>query len=156
MPILRWSEHDGLVHVPPSEMGAVEHDVLSTVRAQLAPYGPDAAEVGVVWSDGAGMWFVEITPTNTTAAPVSIGIDGDELLLNFGKTRLEMWQGDPTPVERLKRYLRAIFAGEFEEAGWGSDRFAKLRLDGDETFACGSVHFPVPWAWRRKTRYDSY
>ena len=138
-----------------ARFGELEADVLATVRRCLEPYGPGAADVSTIWSDPAGMWFIEVTPRRSDAASVSIGVDGDELLLTFARTRVELWSGTPTPIEQLGQFLGSIFAGDFEEAGSG-DGFAKGRFPSGKLFRCGSMHLPLPWAWRRKTRYSSY
>jgi hypothetical protein len=130
--------------------------VLLTVVGCLESHGADAAEIEKVWSDNAQMWFVEVRPHRTGAASVSVIVDGDELLLSFGKSRTEIWRGDIPPVERLRMFLDAIFAGDFEEAGLGNDRFVRGRLPSGRTFRCGSMHLPIPWVLRRKTRYLPY
>ncbi len=104
------------------------------------------------------MWFIEVVPRREGAASVSVGSDGDELLLQFGRTRVELWnykQG-PTPIDQLRQFLPAIFGGQLEEAGFGDDRFARVELRDGRTASVGSAHLPIPWGWRRRHRYQSY
>jgi hypothetical protein len=104
-----------------------EQEVLSVVQASLAAHGEDAAEVTYEWAERARMWFITITPRRDNGASVSVWSEGDELLLTFGQTRLELWNSKrgPAPMAQLSEYLHAIFAGDFEEAGSGDDRFTR-------------------------------
>lgn len=136
-----------------------EREVLAVVHAALAPHGEGAAEVDLVWSDGFGGWFIEVTPNRVGAASVSVGCDwGDELLFTFGHTRFELWNSKrgPTPIEVLRQYLPAIFGGDFEEAGTGDDRFVRIHLADGRTVSGGAMHLPFPWALRRRKRYAAY
>lgn len=144
--------------VTTDELPPFEREVLSVVLEKLAPHGPDAAEVTSEWSDRAGMWFIEVAPRRTSGAPVSIGSDGDELLLQFGRTRVELWnyKNGPSPIDQLHEYLASIFGGHVEEAGSGDDRFARLELPNGKTASVGSAHLPLPWTWRRRHRYEGY
>jgi hypothetical protein len=142
-----------------AELPAFEQEVLSVVHAALSPHGGEAAaEVEVVWSAGMGGWFIEVTPRNVNAASVSVGCDGKELLLAFAHTRLELWdyKRGPSAIEQLSEFLPAIFSGAFEEAGFGSDRFARVNLPNGKTASVGAMHPPFPWALRRRKRYASY
>jgi hypothetical protein len=145
--------------VPDPEPGDFEREVESVVRAALAPFGEGAAEVEFEWSAGFGGWFIEVTPRREGAASVSVGCDWNhEVLLSFGHTRLELWntKRGPTPVEALSQYLPAIFSGDFEEAGFGDDRFARVNLPNGKTARVGALHPPLPWALRRRHRYAPY
>jgi hypothetical protein len=142
-----------------AELPDYEREVLSTVHTALAPHGEDAAEVDVVWSAGFGGWVIEITPNRVGAANVSIGCDwNDELLLQFGHTRLELWNDKrgPTPIEQLRQFLPAIFAGDFEEAGSGSDRSARVNLPDGKTASVGRMHLSFSGARQQRHRYASY
>ncbi len=102
-------------------MDAVE----SVVQVQLVPFGASAARVETVWSPRARIWFVEVEPAASGAVRVSIGVEGDELVISLPRTHWEIWsfKSGPTVLETLASDLEAIFAGKIEEAGVGSDRF---------------------------------
>lgn len=91
-------------------------------------------------------------------AGLSVGVDGDELIVHFGGTRLEIWSNtrQAPPVDQLKRFLAAIFAGDFVEAGSRKNGFARIRLDDGSVATVGEMHLPVPWRLRRTRRYDPY
>jgi hypothetical protein len=74
--------------VTTDELPPFEREVLSVVLEKLAPHGPESAEFRCKWS--VAMWFIEVAPCRTSAAPVSIGVDGDELLLHLGLPRGEV------------------------------------------------------------------
>lgn len=135
-----------------------ETEVHAMVRRLVADVGGDAADITFEWGDRAHMWFVEVAPHRTGAAAVSIACMGDELTLSFAHTRVELWnyKRGPTPLEQLEQYLTGILRGEFEEGGSGSDRFARVSLPDGRTARVGSVHLPVPWALRRRKRFQPY
>ena len=131
---------------------------LAVVRECVAKYGDDVATVDVEWSDPAGMHFVEVRPRSDRAAPVTVGIMGDELWMKAGKTRFEIWRSERRrdPLSVLEETLDAVFAGRLEEAGTGDDRFARILLPNGTVSRFGAAHLPLPWSWRRRHRYAPY
>ncbi len=104
------------------------------------------------------MWFVEVEPAAQGAAAVSIGVEGDELVVSLPHTCWEIWRSKRgrSVLEVLASDLEAIFAGRIEEAGFGSHRFAHLLWPDGKIRSVGSAHLPVPWRWRHRSRYCSY
>jgi hypothetical protein len=135
-----------------------ERDVLAAVHDALCVHGENAAVVTCEWFDGAKLWQVHVVPKRRGAAAVWISFLGDELVLGFGWTRVELWRSrrGPTPVAQLRQFLAAIFAGRFVEAGRGDDRFARVELAPDERISVGAAHLPIPWTMRRRHYYDAY
>jgi hypothetical protein len=131
---------------------------LAAVRGCVACYGDDAATVEVEWSEPTGMHFVDVRPRSSGAASVTVGIMGDELWVRAGKTRFEIWRSErrPEPITVLEATLDAVFAGCLEEAGSGDDRFARISLSDGTVARFGAAHLPLPWSWRRRSRYAPY
>lgn len=143
---------------PPPPRGMLVDAVESVVHAQLLPFGASAARVETVWSPRAGMWFVEVEPAAPGAATVSIGVEGDELVVSLPHAHWEIWRSKsgPSVLAALASDLEAIFAGRIEGAGVGSDRFVHLLSSDGKVRSVGSVHLPVPWRWRRRSTYHPY
>lgn len=102
----------------------------------------------------ADMWFVDVRPSNPSAASISVGVFGDEFLVSVPNARWELWsdkEGRP-PLAVLERHLDAIFAGRIEIAGGA----VRLELSGGETPRMGNASLPIPWRWRRRTSFLPY
>lgn len=138
-------------------MTAFDRAVLAVVDDALSEHGGDAATVTCSWLEDARMWWIDISPRFEDAASVTIAVLDDELVLGFGRTRVELWASGrgPTPLAELSRYLAAIFGARFEEAGRGDDRFCRIELGGRRAVV-GVVHLPLPWRMRRRQRYSPY
>ncbi len=104
------------------------------------------------------MHFVEVRPRREGAAPVTVGIMGDELWVRAGRTRFEIWRSKrrPNPATVLEAILDAVLAGHIEEVGTGDDRFARVSLPDGTVARFGAAHLPLPWSWRRPHRYAPY
>jgi len=74
--------------------------------------GGAKAAVDTVWNDRARMWFVEVRPERERAAPVSIGVEGDTLMINAGGSDVEMWgrEGE-LPYDALRNLMAEVVAG---------------------------------------------
>lgn len=132
--------------------------VLAAVEGALAPHGADAATV-TVDRDVNGLWEVDVEPARPGAARLNVvggEADGDdEIVMTFGETHVYIW-GTPAEVaDWVGRYAEAVFAGRFEEAGWGSDKRARIELASGDVRTVGSVGLPVGWH-RTRRRYGSY
>jgi hypothetical protein len=100
---------------------------------------------------------MNITPSNRKAARVVVTYHGgDTAGVGFGRTEVELWDDDPRALAHsVGRFLEAVFAGRFLEAGTG-DAFARVTFaDGTHTYA-GRVHMPWPWRLRHTRRYEPY
>jgi hypothetical protein len=137
---------------PPSSLDVA---VLQVVQEELATNG-DAATVRHEWSDGAGMWFVEVEPINPGAARLSVGFDGDDdLSVTVGRTWFEIFPFRESSLDEFRRLVRAIFAGRIEEAGQKAGE-ARARIYAERrSWTVGA--FPLwPWHLRARHRYEPY
>ena len=141
---------------PPELVVRVE----AVVGRLLAPVGDREASISLTYADAAGMWFVDVTPGNSLAASISVGIanNDNDFLVGVPNAHWEIWAGDAQgpPLAELERQLEAIVLGRIETAGRGPDRPAVLRLTDGTTSRVGRARLPIPWRWRRRTSFDAY
>lgn len=130
--------------------------VRAVVARALAGYGPGVAEVEHGWGAHAGMWFTEVEPAPTGAAPLSLAFDGDDLLnVHFGATWFELFPFDDDALPYLESIVRAVLAGQVEESGTATRSFAHVHT-AEGTVGVGHTHWPLPWRWRQVRRYEPY
>ena len=127
----------------------------SAVLAALAKHPADSASV----TDGRNerdstVWGMEVEPADPSAAAVYVTFaGGDEVTLGFGQTHTYLWDKDPAALAAyVGGILDAVFAGDFEEAGFG-DGFARVQLRDGTIARVGKMHLPLPWRFRRRRRY---
>jgi hypothetical protein len=140
----------------PSDMDRALLRIVSEVFERL-PAG--AATLTHTWSDAAGMWFVEVVPSNNSAAMLSVAFDGDDLL-NFtvGNIWFEIFpiQSVDDLADAAAEVARAVFEGRVEESGFRGDAFGRLLLDNGP-LGVGRIHVPWPWKARPSMRrYEPY
>jgi hypothetical protein len=134
---------------------AVYEDALRrAVLAALAAHPAEAASVTEGRNErDSTVWGMEIKPSNPDAASVYVAFPGgDEVTLGFGQTHAYIWDDDPAGLAAyVGGILAAVFAGDFEEAGFG-DAFARVHLADGTTVRVGNMHLPLPWRLRRSRR----
>ena len=137
------------------EAGTYEAALRTAVLAALAQHPADAAAVTEGRNEqDSTVWGMEVEPVNPAAASVYVTFaGGDEVTVGFGQTHAYIWDDDPAALAaHVGNILTAVFAGDFEEAGFG-DAFARMHLRDGTTLRLGKMHLPLPWRWRRKRRY---
>jgi hypothetical protein len=104
------------------------------------------------------MWFVEVEPRAASAAPISIGIGGGEYYVALPNSHWEIWRSKrgADPLAVLDDQLEAVMAGRVEDVGWGNDRPVHLTLSDGTSYRLGSIGFPIPWRWCRRSPYAPY
>ena len=140
---------------PIPDAAVYEATLRSALLAALAKHPTGAALV----TEGRNepnhtVWGMEVEPADPAAASVYVTfVGGDEVTIGFGKTHGYLWDNDPAALaEYVGRILDAVFAGDFEEAGWG-DAFARVRLRDGTLLRIGNAHLPLPWRFRRRRQY---
>lgn len=127
--------------------------ILELARRVMNDYDPSGYSLDHKWIAGAGMWFVEIEPRGSEAAPISLYHGGDIMNIFFGATWFE-FDFELSDVPAIEAVLRAICEGDFEQAGSRDRAFARIYVPGDP-WHVGHVHL-WPWRWRKKTRFQPY
>jgi hypothetical protein len=135
-----------------------EHALVGAARRALSQYAPEAAALTHGRDSATGIWSFDITPTDQRCAAVSCAYVGDdEVTLTFGCTHVYVWDDDPAELSRIvQRYLDAVLAGRFVEAGSRDDAFARLTDETGAHWTAGRVALPLPWRWRRTRTYAAY
>lgn len=59
----------------------MDRALLRGVSDEVAQLPDGAANLTNAWSDGGGMWFVQVQPREPRAALLSVAFDGDDLLM---------------------------------------------------------------------------
>lgn len=135
---------------------AVYEDALRlAVLAALAKHPTEAASITEGRNErDSTVWGMEVEPSNPEAASVYVTFaGGDEVTVGFGQTHAYIWDDDPAALAAyVGGILAAVFAGDFEEAGFG-DAFARVHLGDGTTVRVGNMHLPLPWRFRRTRRY---
>lgn len=79
------------------------------------------ADVEPVWSDGAAMWFVEVTPSVQDAASIRIGssTEDDLLTVAVGQSSFEIFgvQDLQATLSYLDEIVEVVLEGRVQEAG---------------------------------------
>jgi hypothetical protein len=137
----------------------MDRALLRVVTEALAALPSDAATLTHTWNAAAGMWHVEVRPTNPSAALFSVAFDGDDLLsFVVGNIWFEVFPvRSASDLDEVADIARAVFQGRIEESGFRrEDAFGRILLE-DGAVGVGRVH--VPWPWRArpfKRRYEPY
>lgn len=139
----------------PSPVDSAVRDVVVRV---LAEYEAGVAEIRQEYGQKAGMWFTEVEPRRSGAAPLSLSFDGQDLLnVNVGPTWFEVFPfgADDGSLTYLEGIVRAVTGGRVEESGswWAS--FARIHTDNG-TITVGHMHMPWPWRRRQVREYEPY
>jgi hypothetical protein len=142
-----------------------------------SPREPDALDLGVQrvidevvrrsarvanvergWSDRAGMWFVEVTPSVQDAAPIHVGssTEDDELNVTVGRSWFEIFgvQDLPATLSYLDEIVEAVLEGRVQETGV-QNQFARIETRSG-TVSVGTFHLPIPWRFRSVRQYLPY
>lgn len=137
------------------EAEVYEAALRGAVLTALAQHPAEAASVteGRNKRDST-VWGMEVEPANPDAASVYVTFTGgDEVTVGFGQTHAYIWDDDPAALAAyIGSILASVFAGDFEEAGFG-DAFARVRLGDGTIVRLGNMHLPLPWRLRRTRRY---
>jgi hypothetical protein len=142
--------------MPPQPLTTWDEKLHRLLTDAVAELDDGAASVTQTWHEPARMWFVEVHPTRTDAAPISAAFDGDDLLsITVADTWFEIFPISDAELASFGTIVRAVLAGRVVQAGWAGRRFA--RIDGaDGLVRVGAVHAPLPWRLRRRRRFAAY
>jgi hypothetical protein len=128
------------------------HDMAVRV---MAAFDPNSYRLERQWNGEAEMWFTEIEPVNAGPAPISLYHGGDTLNVCFGATWFEAFPFYLGELPEFERLLNAICLGNFEQSA-NKYRAGARVFTSDRTWRVGHVLWPIPWKWRRKTKYQPY
>ena len=134
---------------------SMDLSVLNLAQRVMSDYDSAGYRVDHRWSDAAGMWFTEIEPVGSNAVKISLYHGGDTLNVYFGSTWFEYFPFEPGDVPDIEAMLRALCAGDFEQAGSRERSYSRVYVSG-HTWRVGHFHWPWPWKWRRTKRYPAY
>lgn len=113
-----------------------------------------AGSVSRAWATGPQAWVITVQPVNADAATLTVWIREADLQLAVGHSYVEICATEQG-WDLVERLVRAVFAGDVKEGGWGSDRFVRADTPSG-SFTFGRVHLPLPWRWRRTHRFARY
>lgn len=141
----------------PSEM---DRALLTAVSGELAQLPDSVASLTHAWSEGDGMWFVEVRPREPQAALLSVAFDGNDLL-NFTVGNIWFEVFPIATTDELTDYARkvawAVFHGHVEESGFTGDAYGRVFFEDCPAMNVGRVHLPWPWGLRPfRRRYRPY
>ena len=129
--------------------------VLQMTRGLMADFDPDGYRLEHNWGGEAGMWFTEIEPIRAGPVAISLYHGGDTLNVCFDSTWFEYFPFELTDLPEIERLLRALCMGRFEQSGLGERTGARI-YTSDRMWHVGHMLWPIPWRWRRKTRFEPY
>lgn len=155
-------DQDALMTTPDAapELPEMDLALLRAVAVEFAALPEGAATLTHTWSDGGGMWFVEVQPREPRAAMLSVAFDGSDLL-NFtvGNIWFEVFPIETTDqlVDSARKVARAVFRGQVEECAFSRDAYGRIFVEDGPLMQVGRVHLPWPWRLRPfKRRYGPY
>jgi hypothetical protein len=145
---------DALMATPslaPPEPSEMDRALLRSVSDEVAQLPEGVANLTHRWSDGGGMWFVEVQPREPQAALLSVAFDGDDLL-NFtvGNIWFEVFPINTTDeaIDYARKIARAVFRGHVEESGSTGHAYGRVVLEDGRVMSVGHAHVPWPWPLR--------
>jgi len=108
------------------DQSSMDQALSSLVRDCLEPLDPTGFSVTTEWSDGAGMWFTEVEPSDPSCALISVAwAGGDTVNVVVGNTSFEMYGlSSPSDLGEVRDIIQASLAGRMHETEsgrlWGS------------------------------------
>lgn len=162
-PALRIGMRDDALMTTPDaapEPSEMDRALLRAVSDEVAELPDGVAPLTHAWSDGGGMWFVEVQPREPRAAFLSVAFDGEDLL-NFtvGNIWFEVFPIDTAEelTDCARKVARAVVQGHLEESGFTGDAYGRIFVEDGPAMSVGRVHLPWPWRLRPfRRRYRPY
>ena len=130
--------------------------IRTLVQSALEPYGPGSGTLEVAWGEDAGMWFVEVTPSQPDAASLSVAYDGyGAVSVVIGNSWFEMFPVDDGMLHDLRQIVDATFAGRLEEVGSDYNGTVRIRVADGTTLTAGAWA-PGSSESTRVRKYEAY